>query len=424
MTAAPGPASAIAVSRELDRVMRADRGRLLAILAAGLRDLGLAEEVLQEAAVSAVSHWGRSGLPVSPSGWLLQVARRKAIDRLRRAARDSRKAQALAMLARDEAAPDPQTIPDERLRLIFACCHPALEPKSRVALTLRTVCGLTTPEIARAFLDAEPTMGQRISRAKAKIAAAGIPFSVPEAEHWPERLDTVLTTVYLIFTTGYVAGPDEPRDLCLEAEYLIRLIEGLRPGDAEIEGALAMMLLTAARRAARIGPDGASLPPGEQDRSLWDADRIAEGREVLARAMGRRRPGPFQIKAAIADCQMADPGPDWPQIVALYGALLRQRCADRALRQTATRGRCPVSQPIKQFKPWSSSLASTCRSTRRTSASSTRVAASSRKHAPRAGRRPWPFGTRAGASNMWASKPGISRNGSTMGLSARASPSR
>ena len=318
-----GPASAIAVSKALDNVMRADRARLLAILSAGLRDLALAEEVLQEAAVSALAHWGRTGLPAQPAGWLLQVARRKAIDRLRGAARDSRKGQALALLAEGEAAPDPQAIPDERLRLIFACCHPALEPKSRVALTLRTVCGLTTPEIARAFLDAEPTMGQRISRAKAKIAAAGIPFAVPDAEHWPARLDAVLTTVYLIFTTGYVAGPDEPRDLCLEAEYLIRLIDRLRPDDPEIEGALAMMLLTAARRAARIGPDGASLPPAEQDRSLWDAKRIAEGRTILARAVVRRRPGPFQIKAAIADCQMADPAPDWPQIAALYGALLR-----------------------------------------------------------------------------------------------------
>jgi RNA polymerase sigma-70 factor (ECF subfamily) len=321
--AAPGPASAIAVSTELDRVMRADRGRLLSILAAGLRDLTLAEEVLQEAAVSALAHWGRAGLPAQPAGWLLQVARRKAIDRLRGAARDSRRGQALAVLAADEAAPDPQAIPDERLRLIFACCHPALEPKSRVALTLRTVCGLTTPDIARAFLDAEPTMGQRISRAKAKIAAAGIPFAIPEAERWPERLEAVLTTVYLIFTTGYVAGPDEPRDLCREAEYLIRLIDRLHPDDPEIEGALAMMLLTAARRAARIGTDGASLPPAEQDRALWDAARLDEGRTILARAVARRRPGPFQIKAAIADCQMADPAPDWPQIAALYGALLR-----------------------------------------------------------------------------------------------------
>ncbi len=320
---APGPTSAIAVTRELDRVMRADRGRLLSLLAAGLRDLSLAEEVLQEAVVSALAHWGRTGLPRSPAGWLLQVARRKAIDRLRGATSDSRKAQALAVLARDEAAPEPETIPDERLRLIFACCHPALEPKSRVALTLRTVCGLTTPEIARAFLDAETTMGQRISRAKAKIAAAGIPFAVPETEQWAERLETVLTTMYLIFTTGYVAGPGEPRDLCLEAEYLMRLLDRLRPEDAEIEGALAMMLLTSARRAARIGTDGASLPTCEQDRQLWDQTRIAEGRDILARAVARRHPGPFQIKAAIADCQMAAPAPDWPQITALYGALLR-----------------------------------------------------------------------------------------------------
>lgn len=320
---APSPTSAIAVSRELERVMRLDRGRILSILASGLRDLSLAEEVLQEAAVSALAHWGRAGLPASPQGWLLQVARRKAIDRLRGAARDSRNAPALAALAQDDAAPDAHDIPDERLRLIFACCHPALEPKSRVALTLRTVCGLTTPEIARAFLDAEATIGQRISRAKSKIKAAGIPFSIPEAQHWPMRLDAVLTTVYLIFTTGYVAGPEEPRDLCLEAEYLMRLIDRLRPEDSEIEGALAMMLLTAARRAARIGPDGASLPPSGQDRTLWDAARLSEGRAILARAIDRRHPGPFQIKAAIADCQMADPTPDWPQIAALYGALLR-----------------------------------------------------------------------------------------------------
>jgi len=301
--------------------MRSDRGRLIAALAAGLRDLSLAEEVLQEAAIAALGHWGRSGLPTSPQGWLLQVARRKAIDRLRGAKRDTRNGVDLARLSADEAAPEPDVIPDERLRLIFACCHPALEPKSRVALTLRTVCGLTTPEIARAFLDTETTMGQRLSRAKARIAAAGIPFAVPEPEIWPARLDAVLTAVYLIFTTGYVAGPDEPRDLCREAEYLMRLIDRLRPDDAEIEGALAMMLLTAARRAARIGADGASLPPATQDRTLWDQPRIAEGRAILARAVDRRKAGPFQIKAAIADCQMAEPGPDWPQIAALYRAL-------------------------------------------------------------------------------------------------------
>ncbi len=320
--AASGSAArAIPVARELDRVMRSDQGRLLAALTAGLRDISLAEEALQEAAISALSHWGRTGLPASPQGWLLQVARRKAIDRLRGITRDTRKAEALTRLVADEAAPEPEAIPDERLRLIFACCHPALEMKSRVALTLRTVCGLDTAEIARAFLDAEPTMGQRLSRAKAKIAGAGIPFAVPNAEIWPARLDAVLTSVYLIFTTGYVAGPSEPRDLCREAEYLVRLIDKLHPNDSEIEGALAMMLLTVARRAARIGLDGASLPPAEQDRSLWDCDRIAEGRAILARAMQRRGPGPFQIKAAIADCQMANPQPDWPQIAALYYAL-------------------------------------------------------------------------------------------------------
>lgn len=361
---APGPASAIAVSRELDRVMRADRGRLLAVLAANLRDLSFAEEVLQEAAASALAHWGRSGLPASPQGWLLQVARRKAIDRLRGSTRDTRNSRALALLAEDKATPDPLLIPDERLRLIFACCHPALEPKTRVALTLRTVCGLTTSEIARAFLDAEPAMGQRISRAKRKIAAAGIPFAVPDADQWPERLDAVLTTIYLIFTTGYVAGPDEPRDLCLEAEYLIRLVNQLRPDDAEIEGALAMMLLTIARRAARIGPDGASLPPTDQDRSLWDAARIVEGREILTRAVARRRPGPFQIKAAIADCQMAEHQPDWPQIAALYGALLRHEPTP-VVRLNAAVALAQAGEPIQglviveglaeslsDFQPW------------------------------------------------------------------------
>lgn len=318
----PGSTSrTIAVAKELDRVMRLDRGRLIAALAAGLRDLSLAEDVLQEAAVSALKHWGRSGLPTSPQGWLLQVARRKAIDRLRSAKRSKLQTEAMAILTDDDADPDTDVIPDHRLRLIFACCHPALDPKSRVALTLRTVCGLTTVEIARAFLDNDTTMGQRLSRAKAKISAAGIPFAVPDPELWPARLDAVLTTVYLIFTTGYVAGPNEPRDLCLEAEYLMRLIDQLRPDDAEIEGALAMMLLTAARRAARIGDDGASLPPTEQDRTLWDSARITEGRSILARAVKRSDAGPFQIKAAIADCQMTEPAPDWTQIAALYRAL-------------------------------------------------------------------------------------------------------
>ncbi|MFM7403085.1 MAG: RNA polymerase sigma factor, partial [Erythrobacter sp.] len=320
----PAVPSAIAVANALDRVMRSDRGRLLASLVAGLRDISQAEEVLQEAAISALSHWGRTGLPSSPKAWLLTVARRKALDQFRGSKRDSQKAEDFAFLVSEAEAGaerEDNEIPDERLRLIFACCHPALELKSRVALTLRTVCGLTTTEIARAFLDQEATMGQRLSRAKAKIAKAWIGFEVPAAEHWPARLDAVLTTIYLIFTTGYVAAGEEPRDLCLEAEYLMRLIDRLTPEDPEIEGALAMMLLTAARRAARVGSDGASLPPAAQDRSLWDHARITEGRALLARAMARRSPGPFQIKAAISDCQMMEGGPDWPQILALYGVL-------------------------------------------------------------------------------------------------------
>lgn len=313
---------AIAVAKVLDSIMRSDRGRLLAALVAGLRNLSLAEEALQEAAVSALSHWGRSGVPKSPAAWLLTVARRKALDRLRGTSREMQKAKAMSVFIETEEA-EVEDIPDERLRLIFACCHPALEMKSRVALTLRSVCGLTTSEIARGFLDQETTMGQRLSRAKTKIAGAGIRFEIPEAEHWPARLDAVLTTIYLIFTTGYVAGPKESRDLCQEAEYLMRLVNQLHPDDPEIEGALAMVLLIGARRAARIGADGASVPPAEQDRSLWEAAKINEGRGLIERAMLRRCPGPFQIKAAIADCQMLEPVADWPQIALLYQSLLR-----------------------------------------------------------------------------------------------------
>jgi len=337
----------------------------MAALIARCRDFALAEEALQEAALSALVHW-RRGPPDNPAGWLLRVATRKAIDRLRHRKRGEAVTAALERLGRDEAAEDPDDIPDERLRLIFTCCHPALEPKSQVALTLRTVCGLTTAEIARAFLDAEATMGQRLSRAKAKIAAARIPFAVPGPEAWEARLDAVLTCAYLIFTTGYAVaerskaqapcapfpsspqeaepraggfaapvaarggaspggifegkGKEGARELCAEAMFLARMIDGLRPGEAEVEGALALMLLTDARHAARVA-GGATVPPGQQDRDPWDGAQLAEGRALLARAFARRRPGPFQIKAAIADCHMAAPGPDWPQIAALYDVL-------------------------------------------------------------------------------------------------------
>ena len=312
---------AIVVTRALDAVMRNDRGRLLAALIARLRDFQLAEEALQEAAISALSHWSRTGLPASPQGWLLKVALRKAIDRLRGNVRETRKAADLSRLAKDEADDtEPAMIPDDRLRLIFTCCHPALDPKSRVALTLRTLGGLSTPEIARAFLDAEPTMGQRLSRAKAKIAAAGIPFRVPGPEDWPERLNSVLTVVYLIFNAGYTVGPIAGRDLCDEAIFLARLLNDLRPAEPEAEGALALLLLTHARRAARIGPDGATIALAEQDRALWDTAMIGEGLALLDLAIARAAPGPFQIKAAIAACQTQSL-PDWPQIAALYAGL-------------------------------------------------------------------------------------------------------
>ena len=311
---------AIPVARVLETVMRNNRGRLLAALAYRTGDVQRAEDALQEAMASAMIHWSRAGVPDSPEGWLLRAALRKTIDGYRRdrTARDH--AAAMERLAEDEAAlADAPEIPDDRLRLIFACCHPALEEKSRVALTLRTLCGLSTPKVAAVFLDAETTMGQRLSRAKAKILAARIPFAVPGPEDWPDRLNSVLTVVYLIFTAGYAQGPDT--DICLEAIFLARLLTTLAPNEPEVEGCLALLLLTHARAAARIGADGQTRPPAQQDRSLWNSAMLAEGLAVLDRAVARRSPGPFQLKAAIAALHAAPDGPDWPQITALYARL-------------------------------------------------------------------------------------------------------
>ena len=310
------------IAHTLDTVLRQDRGRLLSALIARLGDFQLAEDALHEAATSALTHWARNGPPDNPLAWLIRVAFRKGIDRLRAARRTEANTAALTILAQDEAAEDPDLIPDDRLRLIFTCCHPALDPKSRVALTLRTVAGLTTPEIARAFLDAETTMGQRLSRAKAKIAAARIPFAIPGPEDWPDRLQSVLAVVYLIFNAGYTAGPLADRDLCAEAIFLARLIDELRPGEAETEGCLGLILITHARHKARVDASGVTVALADQDRTLWDHAAIEEGVDLVQRALARRAPGPYQIKAAIAACHVTGQHADWPQIAALYDALL------------------------------------------------------------------------------------------------------
>jgi RNA polymerase sigma factor (sigma-70 family) len=317
-------ASALAVTQTLNSLAREDRGRLLSALIARLKDFQLAEDVLQEAMVSGVTHWSRNGVPNSPKGWLLQVAYRKAIDRIRQKKSEAKFGADLKILRDEESeAHDMEAIPDSRLSLIFTCCHPALEPKSQVALTLRTLGGLSTGEIARAFLDQEATMGQRLSRAKSKIAAARIPYAVPGPDEWPQRLQSVLSVVYLIFNAGYSAGPVSGLDLAEEAIFLVRLLKRLRPGDAEIEGCLALMLITHARRDARTDAAGATISLGVHDRSLWKKSEIAEGLTLIDTAMAQRQPGPFQIKAAIAACHGHSAKSDWPQILALYRGLLR-----------------------------------------------------------------------------------------------------
>ncbi|WP_127108667.1 RNA polymerase sigma factor [Pararhodobacter zhoushanensis] len=308
----------------LARVLAEDRGRLLAALIAGFRDFDLAEDALSDATEAALLHWGRSGVPDQPRAWLLTVARRKALDRLRRAQRAGAASPTVALLAEEFSSAETPEIPDERLRLIFTCCHPALDPKSRVALTLRTLGGLTTVEIARAFLDSETAMGQRLSRTKAKIARAGIPFVVPGPADWAARLESVLTVIYLIFNEGYAVtagrGPDRV-DLCAEAIFLARMLNEQRPSEPEVQGLLALLLLTDARRAARLDA-GTLVPLDAQDRSLWDRGLIDEGEALIEQALTRRAPGPFQIKAAIAALHMGDPV-DRAQVLLLYDSLLR-----------------------------------------------------------------------------------------------------
>lgn len=319
---APLPAS------EIERVFREEHGRAVAVLVRVFGDIDIAEDAVQDAFAAAVRRWPASGLPPSPAGWIITTARNRAIDRLRReASREDRHAQAALLHARDEPREE-SAVGDDRLRLIFTCCHPALAASAQVALTLRLLGGLTTTEIARAFLVPEPTMAQRLVRAKGKIRDARIPYRVPTDADLPDRLRAVLAVVYLVFNEGYMASSGDRlgrEDLSAEAIRLGRLLAELMPDEPEVMGLLALMLLVESRRAARTTAAGELVLLADQDRGLWDPRLVAEGQALVRRCLRRDQPGPYQLQAAINAVHSDAPSAtatDWRQILQLYDQLL------------------------------------------------------------------------------------------------------